>query len=246
MDLRAEVGEWRPLSEQLYHHLIRVLRLSEGEQIELRDGAGGRREGRLEQRDKIWGVVLEGELLLQHDTRRELWLLPALFKAQRFDWLLEKAAELGVNHIQPVLSQRAVVRWAPAKLASKLARCERVLSAGARQSGGLDLTTIAAPLAIPAALAKAHAAGLELVYGDPKAREPFADLNDELEQGRGLAFISGPEGGFEEAELGQLDALGARGIRLTSTVLRAETAPLAFAAALRLTESRSEKKGAGD
>jgi 16S rRNA (uracil1498-N3)-methyltransferase len=171
-----------------------------------------------------------GELLVDHQLRAaveagDLWLLSAPLRRARFDWLVEKATELGVAAMQPVLTERTQ----PDRLNRE--RLRALAIAAAEQSERLDIPEIRAPERLPALLA-AWPAGRRLVVCDESGGGmPIAAALAGWSAQTPAALLVGPEGGFAETEL---DALGklpiVTRVGLGPRVLRAETAAVAAVA----------------
>lgn len=195
-------------------HIIRVLRHKAGDTLLFFDGKGARLEGTIT--EVLEDGSIKGTLKDAGSTperRLKLHLYPALIKGNRWDWLLEKAVELGAHSINPVITKRTVARPE-----GKPERWERLVTAAAKQCGRATLPAVAAPRSLPEAAASAP--GLKLVAWEetPEARLP--DLSEAAE----VSLFVGPEGGFDEAEL---KSSGAVPFGLGSNILRAETAALA-------------------
>lgn len=193
-------------------HVTRVLRHKEGDVLLFFDGKGGRWEGTIaEVHDdgSIYGTLKPLAAAARPAFR--LHLYPALIKGNRWDWLLEKAVELGVDSIHPVVTRRTVARPE-----GKPERWERLVVAAAKQCERSTLPAVAAPA--PLAEALASAPGLKLMAWEGRPDAPLPSLPDEV------SLFVGPEGGFtrEEAE-----GSGAVLFGLGPLVLRAETAVLA-------------------
>jgi 16S rRNA (uracil1498-N3)-methyltransferase len=137
-----------------------------------------------------------------------LTLATAVPKGDRFDWLVEKATELGVERLIPLVTDRSVVE----PRGSKLSRLRRLIIESSKQCRRDRLMVLDDPLADP--------------EGCPPGRWP------PLERGRSLALAVGPEGGFTTEERALADQAGWRPINLSVHTLRIETAGLAGCAAL--------------
>ncbi len=222
------------LPESLVRHVVIVLRLGQGERITVFDTLGQQREGTLRQGPKQWHLTELSPLIAPPPTknRRHLTLLPALCKANRFEWMLEKATELGVDLIAPLTTTRSVIDWSGKDLSKKLARMQRIVEEAARQSGAHNVPRLLPPLPMAQQLARLPTPSPLICFGDPLAQRSLFPLAED----GALAFASGPEGGFTPEECAALIAAGAQAVRLGQQILRAETAPIAVAAALRLAE----------
>ncbi|MEM1094283.1 MAG: RsmE family RNA methyltransferase [Bacteroidota bacterium] len=210
-------------------HAVRVLRMREGDMMVVVDGIGGWHEVELTHvgRDRAEGVV--------RTTRREvgepsyhLTLGVALLKqASRFEFIIEKAVELGVCRIIPLITHRTE------KPRLKQQRAEHILVAAMKQSGRTRLPALDVPTALEDVLA-ASSEGLRVICHE--ATDPANQLMAQLEQeGSGNATILvGPEGGFTDDEVAEARVYGWQPASLGSRRLRAETAAVTAAAAVML------------
>lgn len=204
------------------HHLARVLRVRPGAAVVAFDGRGSEAPGRVIEvdGDGVW-LELDEPTPASAEPARSLTLAPALLKGDKLADVVRMGTELGVVAFRPVVARRCDVReLSPARRT----RLQRVASEAARQSGralvpavheavalgdlGWDAAAVVADLAAP--LAWREAPGLA---------------------GDRLTAITGPEGGWTPEEVTALEARGATRVRLGGRVLRAETAPVAMAAA---------------
>lgn len=226
-------GVWRPLPEDAVRYFIHVLRLTAGRQVELRDVEGMRQIATLSRDEEgRWGVeAQEPPCRVDRPPGREVWLAPALIKAQRFTWLLEKSAELGADQIHPLSAKRGVVRWSSEQFEGKRGRLERILSSGARQSDAHTPPRLEELAGVVEQAVRLRAQGARLLYASPGAE---TSLRAAIEGASIVAIFTGPEGGFTPAETDGLDAQGAVAVSLGPRILRAETAPIAALAAIRL------------
>lgn len=227
LDALAADG-FAPLPREVYRHALRVLRLDEGATLELRDGAGRALEARLERRDGLWGAAALGSVrTLDTATAREVHLVVALFKAQRFAWLLEKAAELGATSLIAFPAERSVVRLTGDD--GLLERSERILREATRQCGGATVPTFRVASGLQTAL-EGLGPNTRITFGSPGATVRFDPAGSHP-----LALVTGPEGGLAPGEERALLERGAQAVSLGPRILRAETAPIAMLAAARLT-----------
>jgi len=186
------------------------------------DGAGLEAAGSVSvvDDDAVW-LDLGEPATAATEAARSLTLAIALLKGDKLADVVRMGTELGVVAFLPYVARRCDVRELSA---AKRSRLERVAGEAARQCGRARVPEIAA--AVPAsALAWAGSA----LIADPRAHLAWRDLPDI--DGEVLTVITGPEGGLTEAEVEGFVARGARGVRMGPRVLRAETAPIAAAAA---------------
>lgn len=201
------------------HYLARVMRAQPGDTVILCDDATGEwaaRVGDVGKRD----VVLEvAERLRPREAVPDLWLCPALLKKDRFDLVLEKATELGVAAIRPVLTRRCVAD----KL--NLERARAITTEAAEQCARTALPVLAEPVKLDALLVN-WPEGRALFFADENGGEPAAAAF--AAHAGPAAILTGPEGGFDEAERSAIRAHpAARPISLGPRILRGETAAIA-------------------
>jgi len=204
------------------HHLVRVLRVRPGAEVVAFDGRGLEASGRVVEADGD-GVWLElGEPTSgATEAARALTLAPALLKGDKLADVVRMGTELGVVAFRPVLARRCEVReLSPARLA----RLRRVASEAARQSGRALVPAVHEAVAVDDLAWEAAAVVADLAA--PVGWRGAVDL-----RGRRLTALTGPEGGWTPVEVAALEARGATRVRLGDRVLRAETAPVALAAA---------------
>lgn len=217
------------LGDAASHHLRTVLRVHVGDEVRLLDGCGHRRLATIVDTGKA-GVVCEmrGEVETLPQPPVDITLFQCVAKPVRFDWLLEKAVELGVARIVPIVSARSVVRIAAGE---KQDRWQRIVEAALCQCGGGWITEIEAPLKWNEALARMMAFDGPLLVGALfGTTRPVGEVLQELrttEIPRSVGWLIGPEGDFSPDELDSaVQAARAIPVSLGTNVLRVETAAL--------------------
>lgn len=218
------------LPAEVFRHAIQVLRLTVGETLILFNGQGGEYQATLQSVGKRSASVS-----LDHFNADDLeapiaiTLVQAIIKPDKMDFALQKAVELGVTAIQPLLTQRSVVRMGKEQADKKQSHWQGIVTAACEQSGRTRLPTVHAPLNLEAWLAtKASGTHLILVPGDyPRINALPAQLAPPL------SLLIGPEGGFTEEEVQLCLQHGLQGVSLGPRILRAETATLAALALLQ-------------
>ncbi len=200
------------------HYLARVMRVAPGDVVILCDDVTGEWAARVSDAGKRDVVLEVAELLREREAVPDLWLCPALLKKDRFDLILEKATELGSARIQPMLTRRCV--------ADKLnvERARAITTEAAEQCARTALPELAEPVKLDALLA-GWPEGRALFFADEEGGEPAAAA---FAAHRGpAAILTGPEGGFDDAERASIRAHpAARPISLGPRILRGETAAL--------------------
>lgn len=215
------------------HHLSGVLRFGVGSEVELFDGKGNIAVAIVEKVKKR-SVELRIENLINRIPRQNgrIILVTSLAKAQRFDWMISKCTELGVDHICPALYTRTVKQG---KGSSLVERYRNLAISAAKQCRRDFLPQIDAP------------ANLETILERLKTQYPTAQLitasleddakslfSEDIQQNTDRIIFVGPEGGLTEEEEVFLRQNSAIPVRLTNTILRIETAAVAVASLLAI------------
>lgn len=221
LDLPAQAGE----------HLARVLRLGEGAPVVLFNGDGRDYAAVLVQVGKrAVRARIEGTQVLANESPLALTLAQGVARGEKMDLIVQKATELGVARIVPLLTERSEVRLDPARAERRLAHWRAVAASACEQSGRARVPEI-----LPAQPLDGWLGGLVQDGALRLALLPEGSLSL-----RSLAFapaggvlVVGPEGGLGERDVTLLHAAGFRGLALGPRILRTETAGLAALAALQ-------------
>lgn len=214
------------LPEALAHHAIRVLRLRVGEPLVLFDGQGGEAHAVLVEAGKRCTVEVSAWHALERESPVSIVLVQALASADKMDWIVRKAVELGVSAIQPVQAARSVLRLSGERMYKRVAHWQQIVVSACEQSGRNRVPAVAPVLALPDYLCQSD--GVQRLICMPEAGRRLSTL--ERPEGT-LHVLIGPEGGWTEEEMAACVAAGASGIGLGPRVLRTETAGLAVLAA---------------
>lgn len=226
-------GDRVVLPEAEAHHALRVLRLARGDAVEILDGCGGVASGVLEEAERRRAVVRITERHVVAPPPVRLRLLAALVKGERFDWLLQKATELGVWQIVPLTAARCVVRVKPQAAAARVEKWRHTCIEAAKQCGTPFVPDVAAPVP-PAECFGGIAArpGLKLLGALTPDRVP---LREAVTSGAGAGDVwlaIGPEGDFAPEEVVAARQAGFAVVALGALTLRSETAALYGASVL--------------
>jgi len=225
-------GDRVEIEGALAHRLVKVLRMRAGDEIVLFDGSGEDVRLRLDAvSDRHVGAALLERRPGPREPRLRLHLYQSITKGDRFEWLLEKATEIGVASITPLVASRAVVKT-PAE-GNRAERWRRIVVEAAEQCERSTVPAIGAPIAFDDALRSATGI-LLLPYEDAGDRAPSINdvLNRRVDDVFALASVSvfiGPEGGYEQAEIERATVAGAEVVTLGDRVLRSETVGLVAA-----------------
>ncbi len=229
--LPLAVGAELPLPAQASEHATRVLRLVAGDPVTLFNGDGcdypssilvtGKREVT---------VRVESRLLLHNESPLPLTLAQGVARGEKMDLIVQKATELGVIRIVPLLTERSEVKLDASRAEKRLAHWRAVAASACEQSGRACVPEITPATPLPAwldSLAEDGALRLALL---PRATCSSRELRFPAAGG---LLVVGPEGGLGERDIGVLTAAGFDGLRLGPRILRTETAGMAALAALQ-------------
>ena len=203
------------------HYLTKVMRVAPGSVAILCDDATGEWACTVRDVDRRQVVVEPAECLRPREEVPDFWLCPALLKKDRFDLVLEKASELGVSEIRPLVTRRCVAT------SLNSARAKAIVIEAAEQCARTALPVLHEPAKLEALLAD-WPADRTLFFADEMGGESAATaFRDSIK----VALLTGPEGGFDEVERAAIRALPhARPITLGPRILRGETAVIAATA----------------
>ena len=213
-----------------------VLRLQPGDAVVLFDGAGGEWAAQITRMGRSdVEVQVSAHHAIEREAPRLVTLATGMMSADRMDWLVEKATELGATQLQPLLAERSSLRLDGDRAKRKQQHWQAVAVSACEQSGRNRLPLVQAPQALRACLRDAADAGSTrwLLSLDAKAH-PLRTALSELAPGQAVTVLSGPEGGLSPEEEAAARAAGFVPVSLGQRVLRAETAPLAALAAVML------------
>jgi 16S rRNA (uracil1498-N3)-methyltransferase len=208
------------LPEAQAHYIGRVLRLAPGAAVQLFDGSGREYLGELaEVGKKSVSVELREIFDGLAESPLRIHLGQGLSRGERMDWAIQKATELGVAEITPLVSERCEVRLKDERADKRLAHWRQIAISACEQCGRSVLPVIHAPLNLDDWQRQVQAE-LKLVL------HPVAEPLASHARPSSLAFLIGPEGGLSDAEVEQAKHHGFHAARLGPRVLRTETAPV--------------------
>jgi len=240
-DIALVPGQSVTLPEQTARH-VQVLRLQPGGHITLFNGRGDV-EGEFDATVERMGrsdvdVSIGAFTATAREARRAIHLVVGMPANDRMDWLIEKATELGAASIQPVMSERSVLRLKAERADKKVAHWRGIAVAASEQCGRNRLTQVHDVVTLSDWLKKTAALpaepGMRLLLSLQDGSGPLLQAIVGAKPGSALTFLNGPEGGLSPAEEAAAIACGFSPVTLGPRVLRAETAPLACLALLTL------------
>jgi len=214
-------------------HVTRVLRLRVGASLVLFDGSGGEFEASI---DKAHGGTVTVAIGEHHAIEREsplaVTLAQGVSRGERMDLVVQKATELGVTRLVPVLTERSVVRLTAQQSDRKVNHWRAIAIAACEQCGRNRLPCVAAPVTLSALLRDASTAGSATrLLLSPEGSATLRELPRPLSAP--LTVLIGPEGGLTDEEEQAAVAAGFAAVRLGPRVLRTETAAIAALALLQ-------------
>lgn len=223
------VGQTVNLPDNIVRHL-NVLRIRPNENITLFDGKGKAHAARLTILEKRRA---EAEILREETADTEsplnITLIQSISSGDRMDFTLQKSVELGITAIQPVISERCIVRLDGERAAKRLARWQEIVISACEQSGRNTVPPVLPIIGYREALDKMPSESTKLIMSINRARK----LGDIRQPSGAIVFMVGPEGGWTEQEEQQAFEAGFQAVTLGKRILRTETAPLAAIAAMQ-------------
>lgn len=217
------------LPERAARHATAVLRLREGERVIVFDGTGGEHDARIASvaRGRVDAEVGE-QRNVERESPLEITLVQGISSGERMDLTVQKAVELGVAAIQPVLSEKSLVKLDPKRAAARAEHWRRIVVSACEQSGRNRVPEVLGIVSLPE-YCRTPPRGTRLLLspgGGTSLRAVVARLENPV------ALAAGPEAGFSIEEEALLSGAGFEAVRLGPRVLRTETAALAALAAL--------------
>lgn len=230
VEVPLAVGQQLSLPEDVANHLVRVMRLREGESCVLFNGDGQDYSATLVELGKRNAQVrIHAVQALDNESSLSITLLQGIARGEKMDLILQKATELGVQAIVPVNAERTEVKLDAARAEKRLAHWKSVVVSACGQSGRARVPSVAAPQSLLEATRSMPAGALKLTL-DPLGEHRLSTLAAAPE---GVVIAIGPEGGWSPRDRQALAEAGFQGLQLGPRILRTETAGLAAIAAVQ-------------
>lgn len=225
-----QTGQQTALPAAAAHHAARVLRLSRGDTVCLFDGRGGEYFATISRIEKaqVWVRITEWREV-QRESSLGVTLAQALVAVDKMVYTIQKAVELGVSAIQPIATQRSVVKLSGERADKRCEHWRQVAVAACEQSGRDRIASVAEIESMPNWLGHCPQ-GMRLLLS-PRATTTLRDLSW---TDQAIVLLAGPEGGFTEDEVAAAQTVGFIAVRLGPRILRTETAALAALAAMQV------------
>ena len=218
---RLSEGQLLDVNQDQAHYLTRVMRLTTGNFVRIFNGQDGEWLGSISTVTKRSLTINPTQQLRSQQQEPALWLYCAPIKKAHFEYMIEKATELGVAAIQPILTARTQIREVNSD------RCHAIAVESAEQSERLTIPSIHAPLLLKNCLATGLPEFTPIVCAEWGDAQPVAQSFSALPRLTKTAIFVGPEGGVTEEEFALFRTLTSpQFIRLGSRILRADTAAI--------------------
>lgn len=215
-------------------HLARVLRLGPGEQVAAFDGCG-REYVTVVERLEPKGVVCRilSDVTSPSPSTVSITLGQGLPKAEKFDWVVQKATELGVSDIVPLITDRVVPALSGPRAARKVDRWERLAREACKQCGRATVPHLRPPTPLEVFFASCQGAELKLVLWEGEETRLLRRVLATSGRVASVAVVVGPEGGLTPQEVARGEAYGFVATGLGKRILRTETAGVVVVALLQ-------------
>lgn len=215
-----------------FHHLVHVLRLVAGDELEVFDGRGRSFASRVIAVERASAAVSLGPPV-EASRGRRVTLVQSLPKSEKMEWIIQKATELGAGAIAPVQSARSVVKLSGSKAEQRVQRWQTIAEEAARQSGRSDVPEILPIEQLETRIRDMATRARCFVLDEEEQEISLAQaFSPALSDRSSIALVIGPEGGFDRREIESLVQFGAIPVTLGERKLRTETASLAALAVI--------------
>ncbi len=215
-------GELVQLEETASHHLSKVLRMQAGRELILFNGTGGEFAAIIQEVSKKYVTVVVAEHIADNrESPLQLELAIGISRGERFEWVLQKATELGVTKITPLITERTEVKVGGERQEKLVDRWQQIVISACEQCQRNLLPELSAPVQISEWLTTVNS-DLRFVLHHRDSKTLPAE-----QKPQSVTLLIGPEGGLSESEIEQAQAKKFSALTLGPRVLRTETAPVA-------------------
>ena len=213
------------IENEQFHYLSNVRRFSVGDEINIFDGLGNSYKARIDNIDKksMKGTITSSKTFVL--PNKKISLYTAIPKGERFDWLIEKASEIGISKIVPVIYIRSVVKELSE---NKIERYKKISIAASSQSWRADIMSLEQPIKFNETVEKISAQKdtLNILPWESEEDKNILSLLNENKEIKNINIFIGPEGGFDKTEIDIALKNGFKTVTLGKNILRVETAAI--------------------
>lgn len=209
------------LEEGASHHLLKVLRMQVGRELILFNNTGAEFNATIAHASKKAATVaVIDEVDADRESPLKTELAIGLSRGERFDWVLQKATELGVTHIIPLFTERTEVRLSGDRLQKRCEQWQKIIIGACEQCQRNRLPILEQPQTLTDYLTNCSSECRLVLH-----HRTDQNIHD-MDKPKSLSLLVGPEGGLSDDEIAQAEQHGFKGLRLGPRVLRTETAPI--------------------
>jgi len=219
------------LPEPAAHHVVHVLRRRNGDSLILFDGWGGEYPATIDKLEHAGvHVCLGARIDVDRESPLQVTLAQGIARGTRMDYAIQKAVELGVSTIAPLLTHRTTIKLSGERRRKKEQHWQGIIISACEQSGRNRVPTLEPVMSISDWLELPQSGAACVLCAD--APENFTDI---AAAGRDITLLVGPEGGLDDAEIQTAERAGYRPARIGPRTLRAETVAIAALAVIQAT-----------
>ncbi len=221
IDLPLSPGEMVSVPRDKAHHLSHVLRMHTGSSIILFNNSGNEFESVIvELTKKNAEVEVTKSSQIDNESLLKITLCLAIARGQHMDYSIQKAVELGVNKIIPVMSEFSNVKLQDDRVQNKISHWQNIIISATEQCGRTRLTELMSPVSFKESLVSVDSLTTRMIL-HPGSKQAMPAISVDNNQ---LTLMIGPEGGFSDAELNEAIEQNVIPVNLGPRILRAETA----------------------
>ena len=213
------------IENEQFHYLSTVRRFSAGDEINIFDGLGNSYKARIDNIDRttMKGTILSSKTFVLPKIKVSLYT--AIPKGERFDWLIEKAGEIGISKIVPVIYLRSVVKELSE---NKIERYKKISISASSQSWRADIMPVDKPVKFNEAAEKVSREKdtLNVLPWESEENKKILSLLNENKDVKNINIFIGPEGGFDKTEIDVALKNNFKTVTLGKNILRVETAAI--------------------
>ncbi len=218
---KLSTSELITLPQETSHYVLNVLRLKIGSNLIIFNGEGGQYHSSIAQYEKKNAIVKINEYDFHNrESFFNIHLAQSISRGEKMDWIIQKAVELGVTSISPILTEFSSIKLDTQRSVQRLHHWQKIMISACEQSGRTKLPTLF-PIKDYGSWIKDIKEEIK-IYCDPKATEPITKIKPSTT----LLILIGPEGGLSPKEIEMAQSQFFKGVSLGPRILRTETAAL--------------------